>query len=186
VPDDREVSDYVGYCHSSSFRSWEKYGLRPLDWEAEQRRRTTYWDRMGAVVRGESPLSGMLTPSGEQAIEIALAIAANRQRYFPAVNIPNEGTVANLTDGGCVEVPAVVDSSGVRGIGVGALPPAIASLCERQLTIQALSVEAALTGSRRLSIEALAIDPVVHDIDAAAAAFEQMVAAEAAYLPTFE
>lgn len=39
VPDDREVSDYLGYCHSATHGSWEKYGLQPLDWAAERARR---------------------------------------------------------------------------------------------------------------------------------------------------
>lgn len=183
VPDDREVSDYLGFCHSVSFGSWERYGLRPYDFAGAGARRVAYWDKVQAVNRGELPLEPMLRPSGEQAMQVARAVFENRRGYFPALNIVNDGCISNLDEDACVEVPGVVSAHGVRGLSVGPLPRALASLCERQLAIQELSVEAAVTGNRSLALQALAIDPVVHDLDAATAALDDLLRLEADVLP---
>jgi alpha-galactosidase len=80
----------------------------------------------------------------------------------PAVingNVPNAGLIDNLPDGCCVEVPCLVDASGVRPTRVGALPPQLAALIQTNVNVQSLTVEAILTGRREHIYHAAMLDP---------------------------
>jgi alpha-galactosidase len=93
----------------------------------------------------------------------------DRHGYEEALNVPNRGYIENLPWGAVVEVPCVVDASGVSGVHVGTLPEPIAALCRTQLTIADLNVRAFVTGDRDLVHQLLAIDPMVRDLDTAIA-----------------
>ena len=68
-----------------------------------------------------------------QTLDIVLSLLDNGNRYVLALNVPNEGYVTNLRKGSIVEIPAIVGADRIYGLGMGELPPAIASLMERQL-----------------------------------------------------
>ena len=75
-------------------------------------------------------------------------------------NVPNRGSIPNLPDGCCVEVPCVADANGIRPTMAGALPPQLAALNRTNINVQELVVEAALTGSREAVFHAVALDPL--------------------------
>jgi alpha-galactosidase len=110
----------------------------------------------------------------------------NRNQIELAVNIPNEGHISNLPQGAIVEIPALVNSSGVHGLHIGPLPKGIASLCNTQIAVQDLAVEAAITGDRNKALQALLIDPVVQDLDAAERSLDELLRVHAPYLPQFK
>jgi alpha-galactosidase len=99
--------------------------------------------------------------------------------------VPNDGYITNLKRGAVVEVPAMVGADRIYGLGIGELPPAIASLMERQLAVMELNVEAAVTGDRQAALEGLIIDPLVPDPEAAESILDEMLVAQADYLPQF-
>jgi alpha-galactosidase/6-phospho-beta-glucosidase family protein len=68
---------------------------------------------------------------------------------------------------------------------MGELPPAIASLMNRQLDVMELNVEAAVTGDRQTALEGLMIDPLVPDPETAAKILDEMLIAQKDYLPQF-
>jgi len=74
-------------------------------------------------------------------------------------NVPNEGIIDNLPHGCCVEVPCLVDKSGVQPTRIGTLPPHLAALMQTNINVQALTVEAALTGKRDHIYHAAMLDP---------------------------
>jgi len=74
-------------------------------------------------------------------------------------NVPNNGLISNLPQGASVEVPCLVDKSGVQPIAVGELPPHLAALMQTNLNVQGLTVEAALTGKREHIYHAAMLDP---------------------------
>jgi alpha-galactosidase len=74
-------------------------------------------------------------------------------------NVPNHGLIDNLPDGCCVEVPVLVDKSGLQPTHVGALPPHLAALMQTNVNVQALTVEAALTRKREHIYHAAMLDP---------------------------
>jgi len=48
-----------------------------------------------------------------------------------------------------------------------------------------LAVEAAVNGNRAEAIRALCLNPLIHDVNAATACFDEMLAAHKQYLPNF-
>jgi alpha-galactosidase len=77
-----------------------------------------------------------------------------------AGNVPNTGLITNLPDGCCVEVPCLVDGSGVQPTFIGNLPPQLAALNRTNINVQSLIVEAALTGDVDAVYHAVMLDPL--------------------------
>lgn len=75
-------------------------------------------------------------------------------------NVRNDGYIANLPDGCCVEVPMYVDRNGLHPLRVGALPPQLAALNMTNILAQGLAVQAALGGDPELLVQAVALDPL--------------------------
>ncbi len=63
-------------------------------------------------------------------------------------NVRNDKLIANLPEGCCVEVPVLVDRTGLRPVRVGTLPAELAAHCSAHTWVQQLTVEAALEGNR--------------------------------------
>jgi alpha-galactosidase len=74
-------------------------------------------------------------------------------------NVANHGLINNLPEGCCVEVPVLVDKSGLQPTKIGHLPPHLAAMMQTNINVQALTVEAALTGKREHVYHAAAFDP---------------------------
>jgi alpha-galactosidase len=102
-------------------------------------------------------------------------------------NVPNaDGAISNLPADACVEVPCLVDASGVQPTTMGALPPQLAALNRTNIGVQTLAVEAALTGDRDHVYHAVALDPLTAallDLDQIRAMTDELLAAHAPLLP---
>lgn len=120
-----------------------------------------------------------------RAVDIINAILVNKRYLELAVNVPNEGHVMNLPEYAVVEVPALIDSSGIKCLNMGHLPKGIAGLLETQVAVGELNVEAAATGSRELALQALLLDPVVDSIEAAEKTLDELLRVHSDLLPQF-
>jgi alpha-galactosidase len=74
--------------------------------------------------------------------------------------VPNEDLITNLPAGACVEVPCLVDRTGVHPCVVGDLPPQLASLNRSNIAVQELVVKGHLEGDREAIYQAMALDPL--------------------------
>jgi alpha-galactosidase len=74
-------------------------------------------------------------------------------------NVANRGLIENLPDNACVEVPCLVDASGLTPQKVGALPPHLAALMQTNINVQQLTVEALVSGKREHVYHAAMLDP---------------------------
>jgi alpha-galactosidase len=74
-------------------------------------------------------------------------------------NVANDGLIDNLPQGCCVEVPCLVDKSGLQPTKIGRMPPQLAALQQTNINVQSLVVEAALTGKREHIYHAAMLDP---------------------------
>jgi alpha-galactosidase len=104
------------------------------------------------------------------------------------VNIPNEGWIDNLFDGGVIEVEAIVDADGIHPQPFGSLPPQLAALDRRHLEFHDLAITALIEKDREAAIHALMLDPLTSAVCSPRdirAMFEEMVEAEREYLPDF-
>lgn len=103
-------------------------------------------------------------------------------------NVPNHGLIDNLPAGCCVEVPCVVDKSGIRPTRIGALPPQLAALIQTNVNVQALTVEAALTRKREHIYHAALLDPHTAaelDPEQICILVDELIAAHGNWLPAF-
>ncbi len=74
-------------------------------------------------------------------------------------NVENTGLITNLHPNCCVEVPVMVDGTGLHPVHIGALPPQLAGFISTNVNVQSLTVEAALTGNREHAYHAAMLDP---------------------------
>lgn len=101
-------------------------------------------------------------------------------------NVPNRGIISNLPDDCCVEVPCVVDASGITPTHIGALPPHLAALMQTNINVQSLTVEAALTGKREHVYHAAMFDPHTAaelDLDQIWALVDELLTAHRGMIP---
>jgi alpha-galactosidase len=184
VPGDSHLAEYLPWCHDPQTRPWEKYDLYLFDWAHSRARREAQWQRIQAMVQGGAPLDTLRDAKSEGAEEI-IAGLLGEEIYRPAINIPNQGHIANLPDGAIVELPALVGGWGIHGLNVGSLPEAIAELCRREIAVAGLAVDAAVSGDRQTALRALLLDPCINDLDTARAILDAYLAEQAEYLPQF-
>ena len=98
------------------------------------------------------------TRSREYASHIMEAIATNKP-YKIGGNIINHGVISNLPDLACVEVPCMVDASGITPTYVGDLPLQLAAMNSTNIYPQMLTVEAAYTQSKETLYHAAMMEP---------------------------
>ena len=104
-------------------------------------------------------------------------------------NVLNKGYITNLPYDACVEVPCLVDGSGITPCYVGALPPQLAAFNQTNINVQTLTIEAALTLKREHIYHAamlgphtsaeLSIDDIYHLCD-------ELIEAHGDYLPKYK
>jgi alpha-galactosidase len=101
-------------------------------------------------------------------------------------NVENTGLVTNLPTGCCVEVPILVDHTGLRPCYVGDLPPQCAATCAPHTAVQNLTVRAALEGRRDHVHHAAMLDrhaPSVLSLDEIAAMVDELIEAHGEAMP---
>ena len=74
-------------------------------------------------------------------------------------NVINNGLIDNLPAEACVEVPCLVDGSGITPCKVGKLPTQLAAMNSSNIYAQLLTIEAAVTGKKQYIYNAAMMDP---------------------------
>jgi alpha-galactosidase len=103
-------------------------------------------------------------------------------------NVPNRGLISNLPPGCCVEVPCLVDGSGIQPTPIANYPAQLAALNRTNINVQELIVEAALTGKTEAVHHAVLLDPLtaaVCTLPQIRALTTEMLAAQGRWLPQF-
>ena len=104
-------------------------------------------------------------------------------------NVLNNGLITNLPDDACVEVPCLVNGSGIHPCFVGALPIQCAAMNMTNINVQLLTIEAAKTGRLEHIYQAAMLDPhtaselSINDIKAMV---DELIEAHEDYLPKFK
>lgn len=108
-----------------------------------------------AILHGEEK---MHIRSTEYASYIMESIITN-QPYKIGGNVLNGGLIDNLPPDACVEVPCLVDGSGITPCRVGSLPLVLAAMNSTNIYPQLLTIEAALKKDRELVYQAAMLEP---------------------------
>jgi alpha-galactosidase len=150
--------------HAAEYVPWfmrhdselERYRI-PVDEyvRRSERNLSRYREMRQAVERGDM---GGLERSNEYASIIINAMATGE----PAViygNVRNDGLLPGVPDGACVEVPCLVDGTGLRGVPVPEYPPELAALNRTYVNVVELTVRAVLDERPQLVRQAAMLDP---------------------------
>lgn len=127
------------------------------------------------------------TRTKEYASYIIEAIETNIP-YKVNGNVLNRGLIENLPSDCVVEVPCLIDSSGICPTVVGALPEVLAALNRTNINTQLLTLEAALTGKRQAVYSAAMLDPHTSaelPLDQIRDLCDDLIEAHGAMLPAF-
>lgn len=104
-------------------------------------------------------------------------------------NVMNTGLITNLPKEACVEVPCLVDRSGITPTYVGDLPPQLAALNRTNINTQLLTIEAAITGKKDHIYHAAMLDPHTSaelSLDDIVALCDDLIEAHGSWLPEFK
>ena len=178
-------SEYVPwFIKSGRSDLLDKFGI-PLDeYPRRCERQIEGWETLRT--RLENPESRVrVVQSMEYGSGIIHSMETGKSRVVYG-NVPNRGIISNLPDDCCVEVPCVVDSSGISPTHIGALPPHLAALMQTNINVQSLTVEAALTGKREHVYHAAMFDPHTAaelDLDQIWALVDELLAAHRGMIP---
>lgn len=143
-------------------------------------------DDQGDIDSQLQRLKDELAPSVEYGATIINSLVTGTPSVVHG-NVPNVGSlITNLPADACVEVPCLVDSSGVQPTAIGELPLQLAALNRTNVGVQTLTVQAALTGNRENVHHAVALDPLTAaqvTLEDARAMTEELFAAHRELLP---
>jgi alpha-galactosidase len=105
-------------------------------------------------------------------------------------NVMNTGRlISNLPENACVEVPCVVDRSGIMPCYVGDLPEQLAALNRTNINTQLLTIEAAITLKKEHIYQAALLDPHTNSelsMDDTIAMCDELIEAHGDWLPTYQ
>jgi alpha-galactosidase len=121
---------------------------------------------------------------GEGLGSLIEAVSLGR-RQVQIVNIENKGAVPNLPSYANLEIEAVTDSCGVRGIYIGDAPMSLKGLLEKKIAWQELVVDAGVKGDENLALQALLLDEAAILPEKAEMMLSELLHASKKYLPQF-
>jgi alpha-galactosidase len=175
-PADNHVADYIWCVEKEIF---SEFSLAP--YPVEQwfgGRGADEWGEIAAGITDTEAAKNYIKQRrvGWQNLQIVRFMMSGTQKYFPALNMLNNGAIPNLNDDIVVEVPALIGPDGFKASSVGPLPEAIAPFCALHGKINSIAAEAAATGSKELALEALLLDPFVHNLKRAKALLDDILA----------
>jgi len=182
-PSDDHIGEYLSFAQEFTGLLWH-YG-RECRKVAKSESPSSDW--RDDYLSGKRPVDdNLVRPGGEIAVDIIADILTDKNKWEPAVNVLNTGGyVENLSTDAVVEVPAMVNATGVHPEHVGPLPEALAAFCRTQISIQLLLIEAYRKRSKKLLLQALLLDPVVDSVKRAEKMLNYMLELQKDYLPEF-
>jgi alpha-galactosidase len=150
--------------HSAEYLPWlmhdddaiERFRLEDGEYVRRSLETLAEYDATRALLAAGEPLP--IEPSVEYAPQIIHSIETGQPRTIYG-NVENTGLIENLLRGACVEVPCLVDATGVNPVHVGQLPPQLAALNRTYLNVCELTVRAALEGRPDFVRHAAMLDP---------------------------
>ena len=124
------------------------------NWEA---RRADYRDQMRRQAAGDEPIEGGRT---NEYCSYVIHSEVTNTPFRVNGNVRNTSLITNLPEGCCVEVPCLVDRTGINPCHVGDLPPQLAALNRTNINVQDLAVRAMLEQNREYARQAVQLDPL--------------------------
>jgi len=144
------------------------------------------WEQLGKDLVGNKNIEHKRTT--EYASYIMEAMETDIP-YKIGGNVLNAGLITNLPKEAVVEVPCLVDGSGVTPCFIGDLPPQLAALNMTNINVQLLTMEAAITGKKDHIYHAAMLDPHTSSelsIDHIVSLCDDLIEVHGDWLPKFK
>lgn len=150
--------------HSAEYLPWymhddeaiERFRIKVADYVRMSEENLEEYEETRRRLGAGEPLPIEL--SNEYAPQIIHSMETGQVRVVYG-NVENAGLIDNLPRGACVEVPCLVDRSGLHPVHLGELPPQLAALNRTFLNVGELTVRAALEGNPDHVRQAALLDP---------------------------
>ena len=116
------------------------------------------------------------------------AVVTNKP-YKIGGNVLNNGLIENLASNACVEVPCLIDGTGINPCRVGMLPPQLAAMNMTNINAQLLAIEAHTTKKREHIYHAAMLDPHTSSelsIDDIVSMCDELIEAHGNWLPKYK
>jgi len=183
----QHMSEYVPYFRKRP-ELFEKFKLRVAFDQSSDReeRRRRQDEELRRILESEERIP--IQRSDEYCSYIIHSIETGTPRRINA-NVKNTGLITNLPQGCCVEVPCLVDRTGIHPCYVGELPPQCAALNRTNINVQELGVKAAVTRDKRAAFHAILVDPLTSallSIEEVEKMVEEMFEKDKEYLQGFK
>ncbi len=179
-------AEYLPYFIKSQYPELiERYKI-PLDeYPRRCEAQIAGWEKMRDELVHNKQLEHRL--SNEYGSRIMNAMQTNSP-YKIGGNVLNNGLITNLPQDACVEVPCLVDGSGIHPCHVGELPPQLAALNRTNINVHLLTIEAFVTKKKDNIYHAALLDPHTSaelSIDDIVALCDDLIEAHGDWLPEF-
>lgn len=185
IPGDEHLCEYLPWMSDPTEKPWQKFDLSLYNWKYFTDHRDVMWQQLKQDILAGAPSAEYANTHSEGAIEIIEAILTDSNFLWEAVNIPNNGLIEGLPDDAIVEVPAIINRSGIHGQPIGAMPRGITALLQREVVTSQLCIDSVVKGDRTLALQSLLLDPNITDLDQAEDVLEQILFNSAHFLPQF-
>ncbi len=174
ITTDSHLGEYLQWAYSvadhdaiSTF--YKNYKEHCLSFHGDKISKEHFFDRNNNVMR-------------ERVIYIIEAIIDNKEMIEDAVNLPNNNYIDSLPKDIVVEVPAIINNSGIHGVRLENYPKNFGSLLNNQSSTIQLTTSAILNKSKHDVYLALLADPIVDNAKSAEKLTETMIDFQKEYL----
>ncbi|MBI4831281.1 MAG: hypothetical protein HY801_06940 [Candidatus Lindowbacteria bacterium] len=181
---DRHIAEFFDNYLRDMKEAEQKYGVLPT---SISERRDGWFAAAKAYVHGmlEETFPLPVRKSGETISDI-LASLSGGAPHTDVLNVPNTGQVSNLPKGAVVETLGEVSGNGVGTLKPLELPRDVQTLILPHAENQSLVVKAALDGDRSAALDVLLRDPLSSNCGRPDRMLDELLAAQAKYLPAFK
>ena len=118
----------------------------------------------------------------ERIVPIMEAIIEDTNFEEAAVNLPNNNFIESLPNGIVVEIPGILNKSGVTGLKIDNYPKEFGNLLNNQVGVIQLTTDAVINKSKHSAYQALLNDPVVDNAKSAERLLETMLDFQKEYI----
>jgi alpha-galactosidase len=150
--------------HAAEYVPWfmhhdgelERYRIPVDEYVRRSKENLVEYERIKATLPATDALP--LERSSEYAAPIVHSVVTGEPRVIYG-NVRNRGLLPGLVEDSCVEVPCLVDATGIHGVPVPGYPAELAALNRTFNNVVELTVRAALEGRPELVRQAAMLDP---------------------------
>ncbi len=172
----------------------ENYGLLPITtdshfgeylgwaWDVVDHRGILDFYDVYKIMLAQNTRHEIKLETSERVVPIIDGILGDAGFEESAVNVQNNGLIADLPPWIAVEVPAIINKLGVNGVPVPNVPKGYASLLRAYCGVYDLTAEAVIHRKKEYVIQALLANPVVHQATRLEDMVDRMIAQQEKWL----